>query len=228
MNALNAEPATTTPVYSCTDVEVSYSGTCVLSIPELSIFPGEAIAVLGPSGAGKSTLAAVVGGFLDPLATLQQQSPPNETRTLSVGVVGQDAFGALNPLARVDKQLALTAGSLSRARELLRSVDIDDHLHSRYPLALSGGQRQRASIAFALGGDPDIVICDEVTSALDPVATVTVIETLQRLLATNPKRAVLFISHDHHAAHALCHRAIVLNPNPAGGFRADVKEAGQW
>ena len=151
-------------VLTINDCTISFDGTPVLRIDALHIDDTpRAIAVLGVSGSGKSTLAALIGDYLSPAAAVTGTC----TRNGTVSMVAQDAFGALNPLMPVIKQIALTAGSIDAAANLLESVGLKQELHHRFPLQLSGGQRQRAALAFALGPCPRLILADEVTSALD-------------------------------------------------------------
>lgn len=178
-------------------------------VPELTINPGTLTAVIGPSGSGKTTLTHAIGDI--PVETLHCVGTVK--RRGKVGVISQDSFGALNPLQRVDKQVALTAGSIKNAHELLAQVSLTPELFSRYPLELSGGQRQRAAIAFALGARPQLLLCDEVTSALDPIATAEVVRTLRELVTdSRDAMSIVFISHDLGAAKALCPDVITLEP----------------
>ena len=142
-------------------------------------------------------------------------------------MVAQDAFGALNPLMPVIKQIALTAGSIDAATNLLESVGLKQELHQRFPLQLSGGQRQRAALAFALGPCPRLILADEVTSALDPVATADVVSTL-RSVRDNNNATLLFITHDRGAAAALCDQAIIMIPNQDGSHRAHLCTDDEW
>ena len=173
------------------DVAVSYGAQRVLTVEHLSIARGQRVAVMGPSGSGKSTLAALIGGFLPDTARVEATRIHVDGR---VGFVSQDAFGALNPLMRVDKQIALIGDP-----HTLGDVGLDPTLWHRYPLELSGGQRQRAAIAFALATNPDILIADEITSALDPIAIVDIINCLR-----NIDKTLLFLTHHQGAANALC------------------------
>lgn len=205
-----------------TDVYVSYPGDYVLSVPELRIDAPCRMALLGPSGAGKSTLAGLMGGFLSPGSDVRGSVLPAAT----IGVVGQDSFGALNPLMRVIHQVALTAGSREAAAERLRDVGLADELHHRFPLQLSGGQRQRAAIALAINQSPNLLIADEVTSALDPIASAEVFEVLKRVTGPGTATSLLLITHNEAAAFALCDRIVRLHPeNEAGGFVAREEAA---
>lgn len=209
------------------DVTLSYGTLPAVYVPHLKILPGTLTAVVGASGSGKTTLAKAIGGF----DTHQLQISGSIRRAGTIGFVAQDSFGALNPLQRVDKQIALTAGSVAYAHELLSAVKLDPQLHSRYPLQLSGGQRQRAAIAFALGVSPNLLLADEITSALDPIATSEIVYTLRDVVAasqktTNPM-SVLFITHDLAAARALCPSVITMHPAESGtGYVAQFES--EW
>ena len=184
------------------DCTISFDGTPVLRIDALHI----------DDTPGASPAAAVTGTC---------------TRNGTVSMVAQDAFGALNPLMPVIKQIALTAGSIDAAANLLESVGLKQELHHRFPLQLSGGQRQRAALAFALGPCPRLILADEVTSALDPVATADVVSTL-RSVRDNNDATLLFITHDRGAAAALCDQAIIMIPNQDGSHRAHLCTDDEW
>lgn len=209
------------------DVTLSYGSSAAVHVPHLEILPGTLTAVVGASGSGKTTLAKAIGGF----DSQQLGVCGTVKRTGTIGFVAQDSFGVLNPLQRVDKQIALTAGSLPAAHQLLSAVKLAPHLHSRYPLQLSGGQRQRAAIAFALGVQPHLLLADEITSALDPIATSEIVYTLRELVAeskkTNNPMSVLFITHDLAAARALCPAVITMHPSETGtGYVAQYER--EW
>ncbi|WJZ02872.1 Glutamine transport ATP-binding protein GlnQ [Corynebacterium freiburgense] len=205
-----------------TDVRISYHGRQVLFIPKLCIDTPCRIALIGPSGAGKSTLAGLLGSFLPEHTQITGDIHiPN-----SIGAISQDTFGALNPLMRIIDQVALTAGSKTEAKRHLLAIGLPEKLHSRYPLQLSGGQRQRAAIAFALSQSPQLLIADEVTSALDPIASAEVLTTLRNVSGPNTTTSLLMITHNIRAAHALCQRVIEFVPNPnEQGFIAEEQAA---
>ena len=206
-------------VLTINDCTISFDGTPVLRIDALHIDDTpRAIAVLGVSGSGKSTLAALIGDYLSPAAAVTGTC----TRNGTVSMVAQDAFGALNPLMPVIKQIALTAGSIDAAANLLESVGLKQELHHRFPLQLSGGQRQRAALAFALGPCPRLILADEVT-----VATADVVSTL-RSVRDNNDATLLFITHDRGAAAALCDQAIIMIPNQDGSHRAHLCTDDEW
>ena len=204
-------------VLTINDCTISFDGTPVLRIDALHIDDTpRTIAVLGVSGSGKSTLAALIGDYLSPAAAVTGTC----TRNGTVSMVAQDAFGALNPLMPVIKQIALTAGSIDAAANLLESVGLKQELHHRFPLQL-------AALAFALGPCPRLILADEVTSALDPVATADVVSTL-RSVRDNNDATLLFITHDRGAAAALCDQAIIMIPNQDGSHRAHLCTDDEW
>ncbi|MET7508481.1 ATP-binding cassette domain-containing protein [Streptomyces albidoflavus] len=176
--------------------------------------PGTATALVGPSGSGKTTLLRVLAGLhpahtghltLDghPLAARVQRRTREQQRR--VQLVPQNPLAALNPRHTVGRQLTrplllhsgLPAGALpDRVAELLDQVGLSADHARRHPAELSGGQRQRVSIARALAAGPDILLCDEVTSALDAGTATEVMELLTRLRTTHRMTLVL-VSHEH-------------------------------
>lgn len=191
------------------NVRIAYQGTQILHVPQFRIDSPCRVALLGPSGAGKSSFAALLGNFLASDAAVSGDI----ARPTSIGTVAQDSFGALNPLMRIIDQVALTSNSRKTAAERLEAVGLGEHLHRRYPLQLSGGQRQRAAIALAIGTSPELLIADEITSALDPIASAEVIKTLRRLTGPGTTTSLLLITHNEAVAYALCERIIRFHPN---------------
>jgi oligopeptide/dipeptide ABC transporter ATP-binding protein len=173
---------------------------------------GETLALVGESGCGKSTLARAVAGLV-PRARGSVRLGGRELVGLSrrawrplrrrVQMVFQDPSASLDPrldaAAAVAEPLAVhglaRADRERRAAELLEQVGLDASLRHRHPHELSGGQRQRVCIARALGVGPELVICDEVTSALD-VSIQAQILNLLRDLQSDLGVAYLFITHD--------------------------------
>lgn len=216
-------PPDTTNYLEFNNVTVAFNDQPVLRIDALNIPTPSIIAVLGPSGSGKSTFAALIGDFLPATAGVNGEHRKRGT----VSIMTQDAFGAMNPLMSILKQVALTAGSITAAAAVLEKVGLAKPLHNRFPLQLSGGQRQRAAIAFALGTQPDFLIADEVTSALDPVATAELVSTLRELISPT-KTTLLFITHDRAAAAALCDTAIMMRECGDGSFAAQLATEQEW
>ncbi|MBB4789709.1 ABC transporter ATP-binding protein [Streptomyces nodosus] len=187
----------------------------VLSGVELTAAPGSATAVIGPSGSGKTTLLRVVAG-LHPAHTGHltldghRLAPRVQRRTREqqrrIQLVPQNPLAALNPRHTVGQQLTRPLrlhGDLpkharpERVTELLAQVDLPADHADRYPGELSGGQRQRVSIARALAARPDILLCDEVTSALDADTAFGIMDLLTRL-RTEHRMTLVVVSHEHH------------------------------
>ncbi|MFJ9629846.1 ABC transporter ATP-binding protein [Streptomyces sp. NPDC101175] len=177
--------------------------------------PGSAAAVIGPSGSGKTTLLRVLAGLhpahtgqlaLDggPLAPRVRRRTQEQRRR--VQLVPQNPLAALNPRHTVGRQLARPlrlfadlprSARPERVAELLRQVGLPADCADRHPGELSGGQRQRVSIARALAADPDVLLCDEVTSALDADTATAVMDLLTRL-RTEHRLTLVVVSHEHH------------------------------
>jgi len=184
----------------------------------LAIAPGEIVGLAGESGCGKSTLANAVMRILRPPAQLSggrvlfggddlaamDDEQLRKFRWRNVSMVFQSAMSSLNPVMRVGDQFVdmmraheriSKAASLARAADLLELVGIDRRRIRAYPHELSGGMRQRVVIAMALALEPELVVMDEPTTALDVVVQREILQQvrdLQRELGF----AVLFITHD--------------------------------
>ena len=186
----------------------------------LALNPREIVCVVGESGSGKSTLAHAVLGLLPRglriaggdirLGELQLAGMPlgelRRVRGKRIAMVFQEPLSALNPLMRCGHQIGEmlrthgmrnAAQVNARVAELLTSVGLPDHARivDSYPYQLSGGQRQRVMIAMALALEPDILIADEPTTALD-VTTQAQILALIKDIQQRKGLAVLFITHD--------------------------------
>ncbi|MGW0589113.1 ABC transporter ATP-binding protein [Streptosporangium sp. NPDC002607] len=177
--------------------------------------PGSATGIVGPSGSGKTTLLRVLAGLHKPdSGTLTLHGHPLAATARSrrrehlrrVQLVPQNPLDALNPSRTVGAALArplrlhrsLTRNqACDRVAELLRQVELPADFAHRYPAELSGGQRQRVSIARALATEPDYLLCDEITSALDPDTATAIMELLQRL-RTERDMAIALVSHELH------------------------------
>ena len=202
------------PLLSISNVTASYTKLArVVDKITLHLRRGDTLAVVGESGSGKSTLARVITGLLpreEGDITFEGNSlPPRlKDRKLDqlrrIQMIYQMPDVALNPrqtlldvIGRpVQFYFNRSAGQVrERVKELLRQIDLPEDFIDRYPSQLSGGQKQRVSIARALAAEPDLIICDEVTSALDQLVG----EEILRLLKNLQDRlglAYLFITHD--------------------------------
>lgn len=184
----------------------------------LDLNAGECLALVGESGSGKSLTALALMGLLPPgLEAVWQECSDSLS---AKAMVFQEPMSALNPTMRVGRQVAEAAESalgLSRpaARERalaeLRRVQLSDpeEVMRKYPHQLSGGQRQRVMIAMAIAMDPQLLICDEPTTALDHQVAFEILALL-RVLQRERGMAMLFISHDWDAVAEVADRVVVL------------------
>ncbi|RME65270.1 MAG: ABC transporter ATP-binding protein, partial [Alphaproteobacteria bacterium] len=199
----------------------------VLKDVDLTIERGATLGVIGESGSGKSTLAHVIAGLRPPArGTLSFNGAPlaptlaartrDQFRRLQI--VFQNADTALNPahsVARVlGRPLALYHGLSGRARaqrigELLELVHLPGDLASRLSRDLSGGQKQRVNLARALAAEPDLILCDEITSALDTVVAAAILDLMAEL-RRKLNVSYMFISHDIATVRAVSDRIVVL------------------
>jgi peptide/nickel transport system ATP-binding protein len=209
-------PAEAPPVLEVSGVSASYGGPRgIPAVREVSLrlLPGAVLGLIGESGSGKSSVARVLTGMLPAYeGTLRLKghtlAPELARRTReqlrAMQIVFQMADTALNPghsVARIlSRPLALyerlgRAAAQRRLAELLDMVHLPAALADRLPGELSGGQKQRVNLARALAARPDVLICDEVTSALDTVVGAAVLDLLAELRG-ELGLAMVFISHD--------------------------------
>jgi oligopeptide/dipeptide ABC transporter ATP-binding protein len=194
----------------------------------------EVLGVVGESGSGKSVTALAVLGLLPPSAKVTGEVrfrgrsllglPKEEARALrgsSLAIVFQDALAALNPLHRVGNQVVEAIQvhhpkvgrreALARAVELFGLVGIESPATrvKQYPHELSGGMRQRALIAMAIANDPDVLIADEPTTALDVTTQAQVLEVL-KAARVRTRSALLLITHDLGVVSGVADRVLVM------------------
>ncbi|WP_322059998.1 ABC transporter ATP-binding protein [Paraburkholderia sp. J63] len=199
----------------------------ILDNVDLKLHRGQAIGVIGESGSGKTTLARAVAGLIAPfegriafdgkaLSPQLEQRSRDELRRIQI--VFQIADTALNPSHTIERILArplqfyhgLQGKELrTRIAHLLDMVRLPRTLMERAPAALSGGQKQRVNLARALAAEPDLLLCDEVTSALDSVVGAAVLD-LMADLRKDLGVSYLFISHDLHTVRAICDEIVVM------------------
>ncbi|MFC9893702.1 ATP-binding cassette domain-containing protein [Nocardia sp. NPDC127579] len=203
-------------------------GQPVLSGVDLELPAGAALAIVGASGAGKTTLARVIAGLhRDSTGALELRGaavPVGRGRRIrqrgnGIQLVTQNPLSALNPRRTVAQTLARPLRRIGRVPEhclrqritaLLATVDLSPDTADRYPHQLSGGQRQRVALARALAADPAVLVCDEITSALDHRTAASMMTLLDRVRAERGA-ALLVITHDMRLATAHCAEIIVLD-----------------
>ncbi len=217
VRSINHEEKTPTdnPVLRVENVTARYKGTNfdVLKNISVDIHPGQTLAVVGESGSGKSTLARVITGLLPPSdgqITFDGRvlNPELATRPIEdlreMQMIYQMADTAMNPRQTVGtiigRPLEFYFGLKGKAKqkriqELLDEIELGEGFQDRYPAELSGGQKQRVCIARALAAKPKLIICDEVTSALDPLVADGILKLLLNLQKIEDV-AYLFITHD--------------------------------
>jgi peptide/nickel transport system ATP-binding protein len=208
-------------------VDAGYGPVQVLFDVDIRVPRGRTVAVVGESGSGKSTLARVITGLLPPIkgdVAFQEKALPPALRDRSkdllrrVQMIYQMPDTALNPRRRVrdilgrplEHQMGLRGAKRDqRILELLKMIELDERFLDRLPSELSGGQKQRICIARALAVNPDLVICDEVTSALDQIVAEEILKLLLRL-QKELKVSYLYITHDLATVKAIADEIVVM------------------
>ena len=220
------------PLLVVTGLRASHHGTEVLGGVDLAVTRGECVALVGESGSGKTTLGRCIAGLhrpdggslaLDgvPLATHARERTQEQRR--AVQIVFQNPDRSLNPARtvadQVSRPLRLFGFSSARsaregAAELLERVRLPISKLDCYPRELSGGERQRVAIARALAARPSLLICDEITSALDVSIQAAIVEVMEGL--RNDGLTTLFITHNLALVRSVADQVVVLK---AGAVR---------
>ena len=231
----DVEASESQSVLDVRNLVVGYGRSTTAGLPEkvivnhvsFSVPKGGMLGVIGESGCGKSTLARAISGLQPwsagglrlngmPLSGNVADRSPEHRRQLQL--VAQNADSVLNPSKPIGKTLervvrfysGLRGEALTRrVSELLEMVKLSPALASRLPSELSGGQKQRINFARALAADPQIVLCDEITAALDTVVAAAILD-LMKELQRDLGLAFIFITHDLHALQSICERVAVL------------------
>ena len=199
----------------------------VLTDISLDIPKGKTVAVVGESGSGKSTLARVITGLLPPQSgtiKFENQELPkrlagrDKEQLRAIQMIYQMPDVALNPRQKISEIIGRPLefylglkGVSKRARvgELLEQIELPADFGDRLPGLLSGGEKQRVCIARALAANPELIICDEVTSALDQLVAEGILELLQNL-QNNLNVSYLFITHDLATVKAIADNIVVM------------------
>jgi peptide/nickel transport system ATP-binding protein len=221
-------PATGTAVVSVRNVTAGYGAVDVLKDVSFDIHARRTVAVVGESGSGKSTTARVITGLLPPrrgqVMFNGKPLPPNfrarsRDELRQCQMIYQMADTALNPKLRLreligrpaEMYLGLTGRALdARVRDLLSLIELEPATYiDRLPSELSGGQKQRIGIARALAAEPKLIICDEVTSALDQIVQEGILKLLDRL-QSELNLAYMFITHDLATVKSIADEVVVM------------------
>ena len=226
------------PIISAKDVEITFSlrGKKLNAIRKcsLDLYDGETLAIVGESGSGKSVFTKTFVGMLDVNGKITGGSIMYEGRDMTkftekdwlgvrgkkIAMVMQDPMTSLNPLKKIGKQIQESiehhqglkgAEAKKAAIEMLAKVGIPDpeRRYEQYPHEFSGGMRQRVVIAIAAACRPQILICDEPTTALDVTIQAQILQLI-RDLQKELGMSVIYITHDLGVVAELCDRVVVL------------------
>ena len=214
-------------ILSLENVNASYGKSKVLFNVSVKIPKGKTVAIVGESGSGKTTLAKVITGLLpqtDGNINYNGKTLPSrlEKRTKEqlrkIQMIFQMPDTAINPRQTVEEIIGRPIEFYhglkkderkSRVIELLKMIELDENYLYRFPLELSGGQKQRVCIARALAANPELIICDEVTSALDQIVQEEILKLLQRL-QKELGVTYIFITHDIATVKAISDEIVVM------------------
>jgi peptide/nickel transport system ATP-binding protein len=228
-------------VLEVTDVAAGYGGEPVLRGVSLAVARRQCVAVVGESGSGKTTLVRTIAGMhreASGTITLEGQELRGDARERprhvrrEIQYIFQNPYASLNPRRTIEKCLAqplrlfdrMSSGEVrDRVRSVLEHVELPPTILSSYPDQLSGGQRQRVAIARALIVEPTLLICDEITSALDVSIQAVVVEMLLRL-RTQYGLSMLFVTHNLGLASSMADGIVVLRQGTVveSGFASTV------
>lgn len=223
------------------NVSASYGPLTVLDGVTIDVPRGRTTAIVGESGSGKSTLARLIAGLVPPTRgqvvfdgtplhpALPRRDKDNCRR---IQMIHQSADASLNPRQTVREIIGrpleffrgLRGAALDRRiGEFLEQTELPASLIDRFPGELSGGQKQRICIARALAAEPALIICDEITSALDQIIQEGILKLLRRVQAET-NASYLFISHDIAAVRAIADEIVVMHRGRVvqQGKKADV------
>lgn len=194
------------------DVSAGYAGKTVVHEVNLTLRRGECLALVGESGSGKTTVSRAIGGLLREWSgsiTFDDRELGRTSRKrsledrLGIQYVFQNPYGSLNPRRTIRDSIArpLMIGGMSAddadeaVVDVLQKVSLPASFGGKYPDQLSGGERQRVAIARALVSRPSVLLCDEVTSALDVLVQASIVDLLGRL-RKELGLAILFVTHN--------------------------------
>ena len=215
-------------ILSLQSIDAAYGVEKVLHDVSIEVPKGSTVAVVGESGSGKSTAARVITGLLPQISGIVrfdgEDLPPalsnrSKDQKRRIQMIYQMADTAMNPRQTVREIIGRPlefylsmrgAEQTNRIVELLEMIELDASFMERLPGELSGGQKQRICIARALAAEPDFIICDEVTSALDQIVQEGILKLLLRL-QEELGLTYLFITHDISTVKAIADQVVVMN-----------------
>lgn len=195
-------------------IQYNIEGSLVPVVDRVSFYiqPGEIVGLVGESGCGKTQVALSQAGLLSEQAIIEN----SDFNNIKTAMIFQDPMNALNPVLKVGKQIleGIRKKELRKKEKvvsLLKQVEIDEpeKRFDQYPHEFSGGMRQRALIAMALAQEPDLLIADEPTTALDVTIQGQIIDLLKDLNKNNGL-SILFISHDLSLVRSFAERTMVM------------------
>jgi len=234
-----ASETDTEAIVHCRDLSIGYEGKSghtiqVVAGATFSVQPGEAVGIVGESGSGKSTLARALLGYLrgggrfiggrlvvdGNEVSSADQGMLAELRGLRVAMVPQNPLSSLTyhvPVGRQVEEVLTTRKGLGKAEAKARTLALFTEMGlpdpaaiaMRYPHQLSGGQRQRVVIAAALACDPNLLVLDEPTTALDKTTEAQVLDLIQRVRAAR-STALVLVTHDLNVVAQICERVLVM------------------
>ncbi|MPS48301.1 ABC transporter ATP-binding protein [Methylobacillus sp.] len=224
---IQQEIANTSPILHMHQVSAFYGKQPVLHNISMEVTSGECLAIVGQSGSGKTTLAKIIAG-LNIAATgrinfngaelpLRASSRAAEQRH-KLQYIFQNPYQALNPRHTIEETLSAAAKHIFRldhaatalkVAEVLSKVSLPEKIALQYPRELSGGELQRVAIARALICQPKLLICDEITSALDVSVQANILELLQSLQQDG--LAIVFVTHNLGVVRSIANRVLVLH-----------------
>ena len=220
-------PIEQVPLLEIRDVHASYGQHTALQQINLTVGRGETVGIIGESGSGKTTLGRTISGLMTPSSGIVlldgkplsgHVSARSRDEQRGIQFAFQNADLALNPRHRIDKILGRpmhllrglsSTDAAAEVARLLERVELPRDFAYRYPTELSGGQRQRINLARALAAEPKLIICDEITSALDTIIAGQIMALL-KTLQSETGVSYIFITHDLAKVAAFADRIAVM------------------